>query len=410
MTLKELLDQAIGLREAGQPEASLKLLNHVAGIGLHNGWLEDNRARALLALNRTDEAQTIWKELLSDPDPALKQASEEMLEQLELFNKQRAWRTALLEECQRLDVNPGPLKDEENLERGLLEEAISLREAGQPEASLKLLNHSVELGLRNGWLEDNRARALLALNRTDEAQTIWESLRDEEDPTLRRGARKMLEQLDLDVAVPDLLTAVKALAIKHDWRLKRLSSDTSNATSFEFELLEEAVIARECGNLVFSQELVELALKSGFSSPWLEDNLARALLAQDKVIEACVIWRKLANESSQQDVRSSATSMLRLSKSSEQKAIQSQQELKYLETANQHLIEKKFKQAIDILIESLFVFPKSNDCEEALEKILIQRRTSEDIKWAHLSPWLQKEEIHIEKLELILSDLEKRKI
>ena len=63
MTLRELLEQAIRLRSSGQAQQSLELLERAKAQGVTNGWVDDNRARALVKLDRLEEARDLWRGL-----------------------------------------------------------------------------------------------------------------------------------------------------------------------------------------------------------------------------------------------------------------------------------------------------------------------------------------------------------
>ena len=58
----------------------------------------------------------------------------------------------------------------------VLREVIALRQAGDVQASLALVDRSLAEGMSSNYLLDNRARALAQLNRENEAIRIWEVL------------------------------------------------------------------------------------------------------------------------------------------------------------------------------------------------------------------------------------------
>ena len=88
----------------------------------------------------------------------------------------------------------------------LLNQSIALRESGDAQLSLQLLDRAWQGGVRRGWLQDNRARALVALGRSDEALAIWADLSSEAvDATLQVFARTALNQLSWP---PELLAAL----------------------------------------------------------------------------------------------------------------------------------------------------------------------------------------------------------
>ena len=63
----------------------------------------------------------------------------------------------------------------------VLEQSIAFREVGEADLSLQLLESAYQGGLQNGWLHDNRARALLALGRLDHALEIWTDLSQQDN-------------------------------------------------------------------------------------------------------------------------------------------------------------------------------------------------------------------------------------
>ena len=67
-----VLEQSLAVREAGRAGLSLALLDRARAAGIGSGWLQDNRARALVVLGRCDVALAIWAELREqETDPAL---------------------------------------------------------------------------------------------------------------------------------------------------------------------------------------------------------------------------------------------------------------------------------------------------------------------------------------------------
>jgi len=93
-----VLKQSIALREAGEAELSLRLLECACQAGMSNGWLLDNSARALLALGRFDEALAIWVDLSQqDDDVDLQEYAIEALNSLR-------WPSSLLAALENADL------------------------------------------------------------------------------------------------------------------------------------------------------------------------------------------------------------------------------------------------------------------------------------------------------------------
>lgn len=104
-----------------------------------------------------------------------------------------------------------PLQEQAQLqEEALLHEAIASREAGAVQFSLALVEWALQAGFHSPWLHDNRARALVHLQRWDEACSIWQGLSgDEQMPSVRAAAQQML-------AIHDRRTPVQQLLLQGD--------------------------------------------------------------------------------------------------------------------------------------------------------------------------------------------------
>ena len=72
--LTAVLRQSIALREQGFDALSLQLLDEAQSAGISSGWMNDNRARAMIRLGRIEPALQLWTELLIDGSDAALQA------------------------------------------------------------------------------------------------------------------------------------------------------------------------------------------------------------------------------------------------------------------------------------------------------------------------------------------------
>jgi len=262
--------------------------------------------------------------------------------------------------------------------------------------------------LRSGWLLDNRARALLLLQRRDEAKALWHALEDQADQGLRVMAGQQLKQLEVEERLPQLWPQLQALAVQHRWAFQCLSEQQHRYSEFEFALLEEVVLAREQGALDLSIDLVNLAMELGFESGWLKDNKARACLAQDNVLDACRIWRELEATSDQQDVRSAAAAMLHSCRRQEQAALAKQREQGWITQSEELAQGGDLSSAIERLVQGLMESPDSRALESSLLTLLDQRKAVEDPLWSGLSPWVQRCELSLELNEAMLQAFEQR--
>ena len=286
--------------------------------------------------------------------------------------------------------------------REVLEEAIRLREDGRPDLSLALLDQAEAEGHRDGWLTDNRARALVQLQRHGEAKRLWRDLESSEDQALRAVALQNLQVLALEARVSGFHLEVQALARELSWELERIRPELLHASEFEFALLEEALLTRERGAPATTLALMEWAIAAGFQSPWLEDNRARALVAMDRVVEACDIWRALVETASLEEARTAAAQMLKTFQLDEQKQRAQLMEQALLEQGQALASSERHQAAIAHLANGLLLFPDSSQIESDLVDLLRQLRTQQDQHWMELTPWMQDQELLVEVFEQVL--------
>ena len=286
--------------------------------------------------------------------------------------------------------------------REVLEEAIRLREDGRPDLSLALLDQAEAEGHRDGWLTDNRARALVQLQRHGEAKRLWRDLESSEDQALRAAALQNLQVLALEAGMSGFHIEVQALARELSWELERIRPELIHASEFEFALLEEGVLARERGAPATTLALMEWAIAAGFQSPWLEDNRARALVAMDQVVEACGIWRVLMETAALEEVRTAAAQMLKLLQHEEQKQAVQLKEQALLEQGQDVASTQGPQAAIAHLAQGLLLFPDSSRIESDLIDLLRELRAEQDQYWMELTPWMQDQELLVEVFEQVL--------
>ena len=116
-------------------------------------------------------------------------------------------------------------------------------------------------------------------------------------------------QLESDSLGQELL-AIEALADSYGWSLQMINSLSISSIGLEIGLLEEAIASRESGAAAFSLALVEWALEAGFTSPWLQDNRARALVNLQRLQEACDLWQELSEPHHTAELQEAAREML----------------------------------------------------------------------------------------------------
>lgn len=179
----------------------------------------------------------------------------------------------------------------EELLSACLEEVIALREQGHPEQSLALVDWLEAQGLRSLWLVDNRARALSALGRNAEARPLWSRLLADSDTAASTTARQTLRDLSRQ-----LLDGLLLHCSFHSWTPQHLPTDGVDPEADLLHLaLQEAITSRDANRAGLSLALMEEAINQGWSSPWVLDNRARALVNLGRRDEALAIWQELVN-------------------------------------------------------------------------------------------------------------------
>ncbi|MFY8150434.1 MAG: hypothetical protein ACOVNL_14610 [Prochlorococcaceae cyanobacterium] len=364
------LEEVIGLRDQEQPHLSLGLIDVAQGLGLQSPWLDDNRARALLLLGEEDSARSIWQALAGHSDPAVAAVAEEMgargvaaVVVVAGDPAPEAWREreALITLLACSGHDAGRLQEgfhsREELEQACLEEAILLREEGNPGLSLNLITTAQELGFSSPWLKDNQARALVVLNRKQEAFLIWEELSACPDEPCAAMAADMLRLLR-----NSLLEPLWEECVRQGWMPRQLDSAPHEGGSPLESALREVIACREEGRPEVSLALVELCCRLGWTSSWLRDNQARALVHLNHVEEAVALWRDLATE---QDpfLRSLAAEMLQLYGTGVERVQGCRQAQVKLEAGESEA-------AKELLIQALLQDPDAREYRELLLRVI----------------------------------------
>jgi tetratricopeptide (TPR) repeat protein len=192
-----LIQSAQRLLDEGQAHASLAILDGALERGDGDHWVQLRRARAIASLGRRKEALQIWQGLLglgreklaAAAQAEMNQCERAMLSELrqhfEVLARDHGWELRHLLLPDQADVP--------HFEFSMLQELIEAREAGVPELSLAMVDHAMSAGFENPWFSDNRARALVHLNRNVEAVAIWDSLASSDQSDVRAAAKEMIE-------------------------------------------------------------------------------------------------------------------------------------------------------------------------------------------------------------------------
>ena len=405
--LKAVLDAAIALRESGQVEASLAMLDRCSAEGSRSPWLAGNRARALLLLDQRDEAQAIWQALLGSAHEAVSSSAQAMLELLEaerLKQLRDEWLQLAQAEAETLpELESAEATALADLERPVLEASIRLRDQGAAALSLRLLEAAREAGLCSAWIDDNRARALVQLNRRAEAQVIWEALAQGDDEGVRAMATEMAE-LQRTQLVKELSAQLRQL-LQNEGRVVQHLPESAPAQLMELELplLKEAIGLREANDVALSLQVLEAAVAAGLRSGWIDDNRARALVNLERYSEAVELWQALLTRDTPA-LQEAAAAMLELNEARglEQGVLLEVDRL--LEQADSS--EQGSAAALEFLTDALLQNPDRDALQEKLQSVATALESSADAEatFAELKPQRQV----LKGFDAFLSVLEQR--
>ena len=189
-----ILQEAIELRKVKQDSLSLQILELTASAGFETDAINENRARALINLKRNTEAVQLLQELLSSKKNETKNSAKRILKNLgqNLLTQSRKILTSNGWQIRHLPEHPPELLTQ--LEPVLLKEAIDLRKEKQEVLSLKLLDLSIQSGLKTERIDDNRARAFVNDEKYMEAVSIWNTLKESKNAKIQETALSMLRR------------------------------------------------------------------------------------------------------------------------------------------------------------------------------------------------------------------------
>ena len=179
-----------------------------------------------------------------------------------------------------------PLKVESEDQR--LNAAIRLREEGNPEMSLKMIEEELKSDNPNPWWLDNKARAYSELGRHIDALNIWQLLIRYPDVELAHTAKSM-EYIVQSMLVKTLTD----ICLKYGWKAQSISISLDGEKTVTESIYEEisTLIHQKKSDLVI--ELSSYAMSIGIESAWLQNSRARALYEIERKSEAIDQWLEL---------------------------------------------------------------------------------------------------------------------
>ena len=400
--LKSLVDQAIQLRNQGEALTSLTLLEELAHQGYRSPWLADNRARALMDINRSEEAINVWTVLSQSPNADVAEASRTMLTQVEMarLNQLRKNLNELSQSTGQplQSLNHNDAHSARDMEKLLLEDAIQLRESGEAQTSFDLLTLAETAGLKGGWFQDNKARSLVNLGRRAEAISLWQSLAESDDE-LRTLSQEALAKQQIE-HLRELQAQLTKICLEQGWVAQELQISRESMEALEQAVLKESIRSRDAGQAATSLLLIEAAQAGGMNSPWLKDNQARALVNLQRVPEAVELWRELEALPDQEALAAMAQDMLKQYAAEADRLAATN---KAMELAQQGQME----QAKTLLVRAMLADPGWEGYTTALKQLVKQEKGSQD-NTDLLERELEDDRLNLEAFDVYLDLVEER--
>lgn len=202
--LIDVLKRVIALRQGGDSQGSLDLVDRSLADGMFSIYLLDNRGRALIQLNRCIEAIPIWWTLhQSKPlqyEPIL---TKQLVRLLNSSCRSQGW----MPQCICQDIHSLEL-----LEESILKECELLREYGYIPLIVKLIDTAGQNQFKSHVFTLVKAKALIDLQRFVDARHLLSQLkRSVKDQSILHSIEEILASLTDDVEVERVLQCVAEL-------------------------------------------------------------------------------------------------------------------------------------------------------------------------------------------------------
>ena len=320
--LMDVLREVIALRQAGDVQASLALVDRSLAEGMSSNYLLDNRARALAQLNRENEAIQIWEVLSECGDLELQEKSKRLVFQ---------------QKC-----------------RCVLHRVLYFSRLGDAREALAILDRAQAEGIENNMLLDNRARIFVQLNRHLEAISIWKKL-SQSDPSKYNA-----------ILINQLVGALQLICRSQGWDAQYFNQDFETLDALERGVLKECELLRRRGYAQALIQLVDKALETGFESPWLVIAKANALIELENFVDAQNLLNHFKNSVHEQHPLAAMEQML--------DALSGDVEVELVVRAAVRFKAKgDLDAAQDLLVQALL---QNHSCvlyEETLQELLVER-------------------------------------
>ena len=286
-----VINEAIELRKTSKNELSLKILSICSEAGLNSDVINDNKARALFNMGQKRDAIHIWQSLLSSKNEEVKDSAQKILSRLSktlLASVKKSITNNYLPIHHLPDETPDDLSI---LGICILKEAIQLRKDKHEELSLQILETTTSSGFETDAINENRARALISIDRNVDAIELLKELQSSRKQKIKESADRILLMMG-----ENLILKLKGTLAKNSWQIHYLSEKSHQPIQkLENLILKETIEMRKQKHNKLSLEILDLTVKAGLKTDRIEDNRARALVNLEQYSEAVSIWNTLKN-------------------------------------------------------------------------------------------------------------------
>ena len=251
-------------------------------------------------------------------------------------------------------VSQNPTSDDDPQLINLLKQVIALRQSGDVQGSLDLVDRSLADGIFSNYLLDNRGRALIQLNRCVEAIPIWW--------TLYQAKPQQYES----ILTKQLVRILKLTCRSQGWMPQHIVQEIETLASLEASVLKECELLRGYAYTPLIVRLIDTALENQFKTPWLILIKAKALIDLKSFDAAKNLLNQLQKSVQEPSTLHSIEDILA--------ALASDVDV---ERVLQHVAELKVKgdldAAQDLLVHAMLQNPSCVLFEEKLQELLVER-------------------------------------
>lgn len=370
-----IINEAIELRKNNKNELSLQILEISSDAGLKTNLINENKARALFNMKNKREAVHIWQSLLSSQDEASRDSTQKILTRLsnDLLNLVKR-----VISNNNLPIHHLPNETPQDLSKlgvCILKEAIKLREEKQNEISLKILDITASAGFETDSINENRARALINLNRNVDAVNLLTELLSSKNQNINKSSANILESLGVGL-IEKIKKAMEIDGLIID---KFPENEQKSIASLEKFILQQAIELRKNKRERLSLQILDLSAKAGLQTERIEDNRARALANMKRYGEAVTIWNSLANSRNEKLQESAKIMIGRFGAQGLQQQIMSEVDHILFHQGDQ-------KQAIDLLTNAILQNPTDEKLQERLGQVaMMDKEVNENQEFGELS-------------------------